>query len=400
MRVLVIGDPYMPVSAYAEALASLKGASRDGRVGLSTMQIDEVTCPPPRTESERGLREYVGDPAEIARAVAGHDVLVVHGAPVTSEVLGAAPLRLVCCARGGPVNVDMAAATDRGIPVVNTPGKNAEAVAELTIAFALLLIRAVPRASRHLLEGGSLAESAFEGREFFGREASSLTMGLVGLGHVGREVARRARALGFALVGYDPQSPPAAVPGVDLVPLDTLLARSDIVSLHARLTPENHQMFSHDRFAQMRPGAYFINTARESLVDEPALRHALEQGILGGAALDVLERTPAGDRNPLLAIPNVFVTPHIGGATSETLARGARRAVAAVTQLLAGRVPANVVNPQALQAPQVRQARQAPQLRQALQTPQPLQPLQAPQIQPAPHVQQAPHIQQAESTSI
>jgi D-3-phosphoglycerate dehydrogenase len=169
----------------------------------------------------------------------------------------------------------MAAATDRGIPVVNTPGKNAEAVAELTIAFALLLIRAVPRASRHLLEGGSLAESAFEGREFFGREASSLTMGLVGLGHVGREVARRARALGFALVGYDPQPPPAAVPGIDLVPLDTLLARSDIVSLHARLTPENHQMFSHDRFAQMRPGAYFINTARESLVDEPALRHAL-----------------------------------------------------------------------------------------------------------------------------
>ena len=98
---------------------------------------------------------------------------VVHGAAVTAEVLRAAPLRLVCCARGGPVNVDVAAATDRGIPVVNTPGKNAEAVAELTIAFALLLIRAVPRASRHLLEGGGFAESAFGGREFFGREAPS-----------------------------------------------------------------------------------------------------------------------------------------------------------------------------------------------------------------------------------
>src|SRR5260370_38840209 len=116
MRVLVVGDPYMPVSAYAEALASLKGPSRDGRVGLSTMQIGEVTCPPPRTESERGLREYVGDPAEIARAVAGHDVLVVHGAPVTSEVLGAAPLRLVCCARGGPVNVDMGGAATPRLP--------------------------------------------------------------------------------------------------------------------------------------------------------------------------------------------------------------------------------------------------------------------------------------------
>jgi D-3-phosphoglycerate dehydrogenase len=310
------------------------------------MQIDEITCAPPVTESERRLREYVGDPAEMVRAVAGHDVLVVHGAAVSAEVLGAAPLRLVCCARGGPVNVDVAAATDRGIPVVNTPGKNAEAVAELTIAFALLLIRAVPRASRYLLDGGGFAESAFEGREYFGREAPSLTMGLVGLGHVGREVARRARALGFTVLGYDPQ-PAGRMPGAELVSLDTLLARSDIVSLHARLTPENRRMFSRDRFAQMRRGSYFINTAREALVDEPALREALEQGILGGAALDVLERTPG--RHPLLGLPNVMVTPHIGGATAETLTRGARRAVTAVAELLAGRVPANVVNPQVLQ---------------------------------------------------
>jgi len=341
LRVLVVGDPYMPVSAYAGALAGL-----DGRVELSTMQIDEVASAAPVTESERTLREYVGDPAEMVRAVAGHDVLVVHGAAVSAEVLGAAPLRLVCCARGGPVNVDVAAATDRGIPVVNTPGKNAEAVAELTIAFALLLIRAVPRASRHLLQGGGFAESAFEGREFFGREAPSLTMGLVGLGHVGREVARRARALGFTVLGSDPQSS-RDTPGPHLVDLDTLLARSDIVSLHARLTAENRRMFSRDRFAQMRRGAYFINTAREALVDEAALRQALEQGILGGAALDVLERTPG--RHPLLGLPNVFVTPHIGGATAETLTRGAHRAVTAVAELLAGRVPANVVNPQVLQ---------------------------------------------------
>ena len=351
VRVLVIGDPYMPVSAYGDALASLAG-----QVELSTMQIDEVAVAPPRTDSERKLREYVGDPAEIARAVAGHDVLIVHGAPVSAEVLGAAPLRLVCCARGGPVNVDVAAATERGIPVVNTPGKNAEAVAELTIAFALLLIRTVPQASRYLLEGGGFAESVFEGREFFGREAPSLTLGLVGLGHVGREVARRAQALGFTVAGYDPQPPAAVVPGVELVSLDALLACSDIVSAHARLTPENRQMFSRERFAQMRPGAYFINTARESLVDEAALLEALKLGQLGGAALDVLERTPPGERHPLLSLPNVFITPHIGGATSETLARGAQRAVTAVTELLAGRIPANVVNPQVLQ---VRPARSA-----------------------------------------
>jgi D-3-phosphoglycerate dehydrogenase len=350
LRVLVVGDPYMPVAAYDDALATLGRASLDGRVELSAMQIRDAGYVPPRTESERRLREYVGDPAEIARAVAGHDALIVHGAPVTAQVLDAAPLRLVCCARGGPVNVDVAAATDRGIPVVNTPGKNAEAVAELTIAFALLLIRAVPRASRHLIEGGGFAESVFEGREFFGREAPSLTMGLVGLGHVGREVAWRARALGFTVVGYDPE-PPDALGGVDLVSLDGLLERSDVVSLHARLTPQNRHMFSWDAFARMRPGSCFINTARESLVDEEALGRALEEGILGGAALDVLERTPPGDRHRLLGLPNVFVTPHIGGATSETLARGARRAVAAVADLLAGRMPSDVVNPQVLRAP-------------------------------------------------
>jgi D-3-phosphoglycerate dehydrogenase len=340
VKVLVVGDPYMPVSAYAGALAAL-----DGLVDLSTMQIDEAGGAAPVTESERGLREYAGDPAQVARAVAGHDVLVVHGAPVSAEVLDAAPLRLVCCARGGPVNVDVAAATRRGIPVVNTPGKNAEAVAELTIAFALLLIRAVPRASRHLLEGGGFAESVFEGREFFGAEAPSLTLGLVGVGHVGREVARRARALGFTVLGYDPVPP--ADDSVELVELGTLLSRSDIISVHARLTAANGRMFSRDLFARMRPGAYFINTAREGLVDEAALQQALERGHLGGAALDVLELTPG--RHPLLGRPDVFVTPHIGGATAETLARGAERAVAAVADLLAGRVPANVVNPQVLQ---------------------------------------------------
>lgn len=344
LRVLIVGDPYMPVSAYADALATL-----DGRVQVSTLQIDEIRPAPPRTESGRWLREYVGDPADIARAVAGHDALIVHGAPVTAEVLDAAPLRLVCCARGGPVNVDVAAATDRGIPVVSTPGKNAEAVAELTIAFALLLIRAVPRASRHLIDGGGFAGSVFDGREFFGREAPSLTMGLVGLGHVGREVARRARALGFTVAGYDPQ-PPVALAGVDLVTLETLLERSDVVSLHARLTPENRHMFSWDAFARMRRGSYFINTARESLVDEAALNRALDEGILGGAALDVLERTPRGDRHHLLDRPDVFVTPHIGGATAETLARGARRAVAAVADLMAGRALSEVVNPQVLRA--------------------------------------------------
>jgi phosphoglycerate dehydrogenase-like enzyme len=130
-----------------------------------------------------------------------------------------------------------------------------------------------------------------------------------------------------------------------------LLDRSDVVSLHARLTPQNRHLFGWGTFTRMRPGSCFINTAREALVDEAALARALETGLLAGAALDVLERTPGG-RHPLLDLPNVFVTPHIGGATAETLARGARRAVAAVADVLAGRTPADVVNPQVLRAAQ------------------------------------------------
>jgi D-3-phosphoglycerate dehydrogenase / 2-oxoglutarate reductase len=340
VRVLAIGDPYMPVGSFTDALASLGAA-----VTVTQLQISRTDAEPPRTASDRRLREYAGDPAEVARAAAGHEVLVLHGAPVSAEVLDTPGLRLVCCARGGPVNVDVAAATERGIPVVTTPGKNAEAVAELTIAFALMLIRGVPRASRYIIDGGPLAESAFEGREFFGREARGITLGLVGLGHVGRQVASRAAALSFTVIAHDP-IPPAIVPdGVGLLSFDSLLAESDIVSVHARATAENRHFFGAKEFGRMKPGASFINTARESLVDEAELADALRRGHLAGAALDVLEQ-PGGGRHPLLDLPGVLITPHIGGATRETLARGASQVADAIADVLAGRRPAAVVNPE------------------------------------------------------
>jgi D-3-phosphoglycerate dehydrogenase len=331
----------MPVTCFAGALASLGEA-----VTVTQMQIDRTDGEPPRTASERRLREYAGNPAEVARAAAGHDVLVVHGAPVSAAALEVPGLRLVCCARGGPVNVDVAAATERGIPVANTPGKNAEAVADLTIAFALMLIRGVPRASRYLANGGTFGESVFDGREFFGREAPGTVLGLVGLGHVGRNVATRALALGFDVIAHDPVTPAIVPDGVRLVSLDHLLAESDIVSAHARATVPNYHMFSAPAFARMKPGASFINTARESLVDEDALSEAVRSGALAGAALDVAEWPAAGTRHPLLDLPQVFITPHIGGATQETLDRGARLAAAAVASILARQRPDAVVNPE------------------------------------------------------
>jgi D-3-phosphoglycerate dehydrogenase len=342
-RVLVVGDAYMPASIFTTALAGLGGA-----VTVTELQIDSTEAAPPRTDSQRALREYVGDPADLLAAVAGHEVLVVHGAPVTAEILDAAPLRLVCCARGGPVNVDVAAASARSIPVTNAPGRNAEAVAELTIAFALMLIRGVQASARYLVNGGRHADSVYEGREFIGGEAASMTLGLVGLGHVGIQVAARGRALGFTMLGYDPAPPGRPAPGVTMVGFDELLSRSDVISVHARAAADNRHLFDAAAFARLRRGAFFINTARESLVDEDALAQALADGHLAGAALDVAEPRPPGDRHPLLDLPNVVITPHIGGATRETLRRGAEMAAEAVARLVSGEIPDHLMNPEIL----------------------------------------------------
>ena len=344
LRVLVIGDPYFSASDFGRAMGTLADIAE-----LSYLQIDTTEVAPPSTESERSLREYAGVPSEIAAAATGFDVLVVHGAAVSAQAFEATDLRLVCCARGGPVNVDVAAATAAGVPVCNTPGKNAEAVAELTIAFALMLIRGVGPSTRELAAGRGPSASVFDGRRFFGLEAASLTLGLVGFGHVGRHVARRARQLGFRVLAHDPYAGADELDDVPLVALDELLERSDIVSLHARATADNRQMMDATQFARMRSGSYFINTAREQLVDEVALLAALESGALLGAALDVIERLPDGSRNALLDQPSVVVTPHIGGATHETLARGAAMAVLAIRAFAAGEDPPFVVNPAALQ---------------------------------------------------
>jgi D-3-phosphoglycerate dehydrogenase len=306
----------------------------------------------PASVSERRVREYLGRPSEIVDAMGEVDVLVVHGAPVTDEVLTASSaLRLVCCARGGPVNVDLVSASERGIPVVTTPGKNAEAVADQTIAFLVMLARHLPQAQRSLQARGRMGDSAFEGREFVGEELGGRVLGLIGFGQVGRRVARRARAFGMELVVFDPFVGLDADDGVQQIgELRELLARSHFVSLHARATSENADLIGAREFALMRPGAYFVNTARETLVDEAALEAALASGHLAGAALDVLKPRPNGERHPLLEYENVIVTPHIGGATKETLLRGVGMIADEIERFAAGSPLVNVIAPQVIRA--------------------------------------------------
>lgn len=333
MRILAVGDMFIDVDAFAAGLESLAG-----RHEVRYLQLDESEVHAPSTDSERAIREYAGSPEELAGAVGDAEVLLFHAAPVTAEVLAAAPaLRLVGCARGGPVNVDLAAAGAAGVPVVSTPGKNAEAVAELTIAFMVSLARVLPRAQRATTEG-DLGASAIEGARFMGSELGGKTLGLVGCGHVGSRVARLAHAFSMKVLTFDPHRRVEAA-GVEQVgTLGELLGASDFVSLHARAGVENENLMGATEFAAMRPGACFVNTARETLVDEDALAAALGHG-LGGAALDVVRPQGASGPHPLLANDNVIITPHVAGATAETLSRGIEMLAEEVERLAAGEPP-------------------------------------------------------------
>src|ERR1700687_2298466 len=279
MKILAVGDSFVPVPVFERGLAGLQGMH-----ALEYMQLDESQELVPVSASECSIREYLGTPAQLVDRVGDAEILIVHGAPVTDEVLAAAPrLRLVCCARGGPVNGDGAAASARQDPVVNTPGKKAESVAHQTLAFMIMLARGFPKAQRFLIEGGTLGESAFEGARFLGHDLEGHLLGLVGFGNVGSRVHKRALAFGMRLLVYDPYVQIGALASTEQVStLAELLARSDFVSLHVRATPETDNFFGITQFAAMRPGAYFLNTARESLVDEIALDAALAVGHLAG----------------------------------------------------------------------------------------------------------------------
>jgi len=270
----------------------------------------------------------------------------VHGAPVTGGVLDAGrKLKLVCCARGGPVNVDIEAASARGIPVVNTPGKNADAVADQTLAFMIMLARGFPRAQRFLLDGGRLGESAYEGAQFLGHELGGHRLGLVGYGNVGRRVATRAVAFGVDVVVFDPYVHVKDGPGVRQVDsLHELLAVADFVSIHVRASAATENLMGPEQFGAMKSGSYFVNTARETLVDEEALFGALRSGHLAGAALDVVGSRPNHGRHPLLGLDNVVITPHIGGATHETLLRGVTMVAAEIERFVKGEPMQSVVN--------------------------------------------------------
>jgi D-3-phosphoglycerate dehydrogenase len=342
VKILAVGDSFVPTRLFEVGLADLAAEHK-----IRCIQLDMDAPFIPVTPSENSLREYAGNPQQLVNALDDEEILLVHGAPVTDAVLDASPnLKVVGVARGGPVNVDLAAARARGIAVITAPGRNADAVADLTVAFMVMLARRIITGVEFITRGGRIGDSAFEGAQFFGHELGGHILGLVGYGNVGARVAKRALAFGTSVLVFDPYVAPARVesPGIKMTDFDDLLARSDFVSLHARVTPETVDFFNTQKFGMMKRGAFFINTARETLVDEQALYEALTSQRLAGAALDVLRPQPGGAANPLTSLPNVIITPHIGGATYEAALRGIQILVAQLDHYLLGQPMQYVVN--------------------------------------------------------
>jgi D-3-phosphoglycerate dehydrogenase / 2-oxoglutarate reductase len=254
------------------------------------------------------------DPAAYASLADGADLLLTEIETVDRALLDAAPsVRLVGTARGGPVNVDLAACAERGVPVLYTPARNADSVADFTIGLLLMLVRGIGAAERHLREQGWLVDGELPYLHFRGPELAGRVLGVVGHGAVGRRVAQRARdGFGMRVLLHDPADDAS-------VPLDALLGASDAVTLHCPRSPATRGLLDAAALALLRPSAVVVNTAGGGIVDEDALVAALHAGRLAGAALDVFAVEPLPRDSPLLRAPHLVLTPHLAGAADDVV---------------------------------------------------------------------------------
>ncbi len=287
---------------------------------------------------------------DLIAALPGVAIAVTQMAPFTPEVFSAASeLRMIGVCRGGPVNVDLAAATEAGVLVSFAPGRNAQAAAEFAVGLMLTAMRRVTTSDAELKKG--VWRGDYYAYENAGTELGGSTVGLVGYGAIGRIVAHVLQAFGATVVTYDPFADAEAIArdGVQSVPLDELLSRSAVVSLHARLTPESHHMIDRAKLDLLPHGAVLVNSARGGLLDYEPLPELLADGRLGALALDVYDIEPPPADWPLLSAPNVVLSPHLAGATKQTAQRAAGIVAADVERFLAGERPRFVANPAVLE---------------------------------------------------
>ena len=339
--VAVIGDRFLRT---AQLRAAIERAAHGSGAELRFV-TDEHEWPDAPVRHDAEIREYTGDNGRVIGVLREAEVAAVHMAALGAEVLAAAPrLRLAACARGGAVNVNLKAATARGILVCNAPGRNARAVAEFTVALIIDLTKGISR-GHHDLAGGGRWRADLYRYDAVGDDLAALTVGLLGLGHVGRLLVPLLSAFGARVLACDPylEAEAFAAAGAERYDLADLLAQADVLSLHAR-----HRgpppLVGAAELARLRPGGYLIQTARGPLLDYAALACALADGHLAGAALDVFPEEPLPAGHPLLGLPNVILTPHLAGASRGSARTGMRMTAESVAAYLRGEPPPYCLN--------------------------------------------------------
>jgi D-3-phosphoglycerate dehydrogenase len=278
----------------------------------------------------------------------GIEIVVVEADFVPREVFEkATKLKFLGVCRADLAFVDVKAATESGILVVNTPARNAAAVAELTVGLMLSLLRNIPRAHQ-MVSSGAWIDPTVAYFSMRGNELGGKTVGIVGFGAIGRRVTKILMAFDASILVYDPFLDPKTIKeaGAKSAELDELMKKSDIITLHTSTTPEAMGLISAQRIALMKPTAYLINAANAFVIDNEAIIQALKERRIAGAAFDVFETWPVQSDSPLLKMDNVVLTPHIGGATAETVVRYSEMIVEDIERFLRGERPKNLLNPQ------------------------------------------------------
>jgi len=344
-RVLAAGDRFVLPALFDDAL---RGEPDVGDLDIAHLASGWPTEPFGRVGSgESQVEEASGSEDDLVAALDGARVCLTQMAPFTARVFDACPeLAMVAVSRGGPVNVDLAAADRAGVAVAQAPGRNAAAAAEYAVGMMLAALRRIPLADAELRDGRWRGD--LYAYDEAGLELDGATVGLVGYGAIGRIVARVLHGFGATVLVADPytDAATAAMDGVRLVGLDELLRSSSVVSLHARLSDETRGMIGARELDLLPDAAVLVNTARGGLLDYPSLPGALRSGRLGGLALDVYDVEPPPDDWPLHRAPNVVATPHLAGATRQTAHRAAAIAAGEAARFLRGeplRHPANEV---------------------------------------------------------
>lgn len=342
MRTLIVGDHFIPPDQFREAIAAELGKDF-GPVSDVMWSGDRGRQHHEQQIMEKEGPEALATPEPIVAAAEEAELIAVHFAPVPRAVFEAAGgLRAVVVARAGVENVNVEAATEHGVAVVNVQGRNAPAVAEHAVALMLDIARKTAWADAAIKAGDWRTD--FPGPMI---ELGGHTVGLIGFGQVGRQVARRLSGFGVELLVYDPYVERNLIDAAGakrVLDLATIFRECDYVSLHARLTDETRRFLGRELFDLMKPEAYFVNTARSGMVNYDDLLAVLQEGRIGGAALDVHDDEPLPQDSPWRSLPNVTLTPHIAGVTRETMENSVQLVAEAIREVADTGEARNTVN--------------------------------------------------------